>query len=128
MAYSMWSVWFSVAISERIHFFLDTFVDTGEVFRTGGGVMANTIVTGASTCTSTGINAFTGSRNLLDAGSGKCGNLALLGSIGTVSGLAPALAQNGGPQVQQTFALQKGSDAIDNGDPAYCGQVDARSV
>ena len=122
------SVFWSVANTQRFDFRRDTFVDTGEVFRTGGGVMANTIVTGASGCTSTGINAFTGSRNLLDAGPGKCGQLALLHSLGTVIGLAPSLAQNGGPQVQQTFALQPGSNAIDNGDQAYCGQVDARSV
>lgn len=122
------SVFWSVANTQRFDYRRDTFVDTGEVFRTGGGVMANTIVTGASGCTSTGINAFTGSRNLLDAGPGKCGQLALLHSLGTVTGLAPSLAQNGGPQVQQTFALQPGSNAIDNGDQAYCGQVDARSV
>ena len=30
--------------------------------------------------------------------------------------------------MQQTFGLQPGSNAIDNGDPAYCGVVDARSI
>ncbi len=120
------SVLFTISSRQTYTYLRDTFVNSGQIFRGGGGFMANSIVTGNSSCTNTGGGpGHTGSRNLL-AGSG----CAILGAsdIGDVTGLAPSLAQNGGPQVQQTFALNPPSNAIDNGDKTYCGTIDARSV
>ena len=108
------SVFFAQANFQSFEILRSTFVDSGEIWRAGAGFIANSIVTGNSSCSYVGGPGIGGSRNLVD--SPGCG----LGDIGDVTGLGP-LAQNGGPKVQQTFGLQPGSNAIDNGDPAYCG-------
>ena len=115
------SVFFAQANFQSFEILRSTFVDSGEIWRAGAGFIANSIVTGRSSCSYPGGPGIGGSRNLVD--SPGCG----IGAIGDVTGLGP-LAQNGGPKVQQTFGLQPGSNAIDNGDPAYCGTVDARSI
>jgi hypothetical protein len=121
------SVLFTLANAQGFSFLRDTFVNTGRLFHTGAGFMANSIATGNSECFDAGgPGNITGSRNLL--GGTNCPNFAGLGNIGTVTNLAAALAQNGGPEVQQTFAIAPGSNAIDNGDSAYCGTIDARSI
>ncbi len=115
------SVFFAQANFQSFEILRSTFVDSGEIWRAGAGFMANSIVTGRSSCSYPGGPGIGGSRNLVD--SPGCG----IGSIGAVTGLG-SLAQNGGPKVQQTFGLNPGSNAIDNGDPAHCGTVDARSI
>lgn len=91
----------------------------------GHGLIANSIVKG-STCYVSG-GSVVGVRNLVDNGAGidGCGGL---GSLGVPTGVDSVLAQNGGPEVQRTFKLLPGSNAIDNGSATYCGTIDARSV
>lgn len=117
------SVFTALSNTQLYDYRRDTFVDTGAVMSAGGGLMVNSIVKGASSCTDTGgPQSHNGSRNLLESCTILSGS-----DIGDVTNLGP-LAQNGGPEVQQTYALLGGSNAIDNGDVAYCGTIDARSV
>ena len=125
------SVFASTATTQRFNFERNTFVDTGELFTgTGGGTLRNSIITGTTSCRfSANVANFVGTRNLMPAfeDPGDCG-VRGLNPLGAVTGLSPTLAQNGGPEVQQTFALLAGSNAIDNGAAAFCGTIDARSV
>lgn len=108
-----------------------TFVDTGTLWNgTGGGRTANSIITGATQCFfSVDVTRFVGVRNLVRPFQtpGDCG-VRGMNPLGEVTNLSPTLAQNGGPEVQRTYALLEGSNAIDNGSPDYCGTIDARSV
>ncbi|HAP74656.1 MAG TPA: hypothetical protein DCR14_01055 [Acidimicrobiaceae bacterium] len=117
-------VLFTVTNTQTYDFQRVTFVNAGQIVRAGGGTMVNSIVTGTTSCTATGVGTHTGSRNLIDAGACTILNST---DVGDITNLGP-LAQNGGPEVQRTYALLDGSTAIDNGDSAYCGTIDARSV
>lgn len=120
------SVFFAVSSNQSYEYLRNTFVSTGQIFRAGRGFTANSIITGTNTCTNTTTATLhTSSRNLID-GSG-C-TILNSSNLGAVTGLSASLAQNGGPSVQQTYALSATSNAVDNGDAAYCGTVDARSV
>ncbi|HEX2577488.1 MAG TPA: choice-of-anchor Q domain-containing protein, partial [Aquihabitans sp.] len=120
------SVFLSTATTQKYNFERSTFKDTGNLINgTGGGTVWNSIITGTSCQTQVAIGNFVGAGNLISPGS--C-DLMGMGSMGSVTGMSATLAQNGGPEVQQTFALSAGSNAIDNGGNAHCGTVDARSV
>lgn len=125
------SVFASTATTQRFNFERDTFVSTGSLFPgTGGGAIRNSIITGSTTCSfSADVANYVGTRNLVPAfvTAGDCG-VTGMDPLGAVTGLSPTLAQNGGPEVQKTYALSAGSNAIDNGSSAYCGIIDARSV
>lgn len=121
------SVFATTATTQRYNFERTTFVSTGTIFSgSGGGTVANSIIKGSGCTTNTAISNYVGFNNLIDDDT-TC-DLSAMGNLGTVTGLASTLAQNGGPDVQQTFALSAGSNAIDRGDPTYCGTVDVRSV
>jgi hypothetical protein len=116
-------VFFSLDNNERFRYLRNTFQDAGSLFYGGGGFTANSILINVSCQNNTDIANTTGSRNL---GSGAgCGGI---GSIGSPTGVSNTLAQNGGPEVQQTYRLASTSNAIDNGDETYCGTIDARSI
>jgi hypothetical protein len=89
----------------------DTFVDTGRLNQNIWGDVHNSIITGGTTCDP---SPFTGSHNLISpvTGTDNCVTLDPTvpgtyrrGYIGVPTGVAGDLAQNGGPDVQQTFAL-----------------------
>ncbi|HYI61623.1 MAG TPA: Ig-like domain-containing protein [Acidimicrobiales bacterium] len=120
------SVFLSTATTQKYNFERSTFVNTGVIFDgTGGGTVSNSIIKDSSCATNVDVSNYVGTRNLISAG--PCA-LSGMGSLGAVTNLSPTLAQNGGPEVQQTFALLVGSNAIDNGSSTYCGTIDARSV
>ncbi len=123
--------------SQGFRFLRDTFVKVTQLFSAGIGYAGNSIIVGTSppphnastpvTCANTrDASRFTGTRNLL-TDTYSCGFFNA-SQLGGVTGLSPTLAQNGGPEVQQTFALSSGSNAIDNGSSSICGTIDARSV
>jgi hypothetical protein len=118
------SVFETTATTQHFNYERTTFVNTGNLFSgSGAGTIFNSIIKGSSCTYTSNAQNYRGGANLIDAGS--CGRM---GSLGPVSGLSPTLAQNGGPEVQQTFALLAGSNAIDTGSNQYCGTIDARSV
>ncbi|HEX6658223.1 MAG TPA: Ig-like domain-containing protein [Ilumatobacter sp.] len=119
------NVFFSQANTQSFEFLRDTFVNNVDNFRAGVGFTANSIIEGGTCQNTAAAGNITGTRNLVNGGAG-CG-LAGLADIGDVTNLGP-LAQNGGPEVQRTHALLAGSNAIDNGNAAWCGTIDARSV
>ena len=121
-------VFFSQATTQTFSFLRDTFVNntgSGGLFRAGGGTLANSIVVDSGCENTGGGPGFTSIRTLMGGTNTGC---AFIDSIGAVTGLSATLAQNGGPEIQQTFALASTSNAVDNGDPAYCGIIDARSI
>jgi CSLREA domain-containing protein len=77
------SVFFAQANFQSFEILRSTFVDSGEIWRAGAGFIANSIVTGRSSCSYPGGPGIGGSRNLVD--SPGCG----MGSIGAVTGLGP---------------------------------------
>src|SRR3954454_18137977 len=116
-------VFLSLDNNERFRYLRDTFQNAGSLFVGGGGFIANSILINVSCQNNTNIANLTGSRNL---GSGTgCANV---GNLGSPTGVSTTPAQNGGPEIQQTYRLAAGSNAIDNGDEAYCGTIDARSI
>jgi hypothetical protein len=125
------SVFTSTSTRQLYNYQRITFVDTGTLWNgTGGGTTANSIITGATQCFfSVDVTRFVGVRNLVRPFQtpGDCG-VRGMNPLGEVTNLSPTLAQNGGPEVQRTYALLEGSNAIDNGSSAYCGTIDARSV
>src|SRR3954451_1713352 len=129
--YNNSSLFFSTATSQKFDFRRDTIKDSGNLWGgTGGGDINNSIVTGTNQCTySINVINFNRARNLMDPyqGAPDCG-LNRFGPLGKVTNMSASLAQNGGPEVQKTFAISSGSNAIDNGAVGYCGTIDARSV
>jgi predicted outer membrane repeat protein len=125
------SVFFSTATTERYNYERNTFKNTGNLWGgTGGGTARNNIITGTTTCTfSANVANYVGVRNQVKAfqAAGDCG-VNGMNPLGEVTNMSAVLAQNGGPEVQQTYALFAGSNAIDNGSSTYCGTIDARSV
>jgi uncharacterized repeat protein (TIGR01451 family) len=112
----------SFSNQHSVQFLRDTFVNNSGAMNGGmGGFIANSIVSGSS-CGLT--PAMSGSRNLVGGSSG----CTTIDALAAPTGVSASLAQNGGPDVQQTYALASNSNAIDNGNSAYCGTIDARTV
>ena len=125
-------VFFGTSTRQTFSFLRDTFknntaqANQGGLYSAGGGFMANSIVM-SSTCDNNDGTRPTGVRNRMDTNLVGCNDVDL-NNLGQITNIAGALAQNGGPEVQQTFALLQTSNAVDQGSITYCGTVDARSV
>jgi uncharacterized repeat protein (TIGR01451 family) len=119
-------VFFAASTLQSFNFRRDTFVGNtgpGGLFWANAGTVVNSIVKD-SPCHNTSSGNFTAAGNLSGGDTSGC----TFGLGAAVTGLAAALAQNGGPEVQRTFRLSAGSNAIDTGSQTYCGTIDARSL
>ena len=127
-------VFFGATTKQLFSFVRDTFknnytsptANNGGLYYAGGGFIANSIIMSSDCEKVSGGVVPTGVRNMWDVGLSGCGSPAP-GQVAAVTNISGSLAQNGGPQVQQTFALAANSNAIDNGAVGYCGTVDQRS-
>jgi uncharacterized repeat protein (TIGR01451 family) len=123
-------IFFASGSQQSFQFHRDTFVNNtadvatnGGLFFAGVGNISNSIIKDSSCHNTTNIANITGTHNL-SAGT----NTGCVIAGGAVTGLDSTLAQNGGPEVQRTFRLIAGSNAIDSGDSSICGTIDARSL
>ena len=120
----------SLTTVARIELYRNTFYNNtatqGGLYSASRVAIYNSILH-SSTCFSTAGGNQTGSRNLVGGVSTGC-TAAAHDVIGTVNNFDTTLRQNGGSQVLESHRLIAGSNAIDNGNPDYCGTMDQRTI
>jgi hypothetical protein len=120
----------SLTTVARIEFYRNTFYNNtagqgGLYFASRVGIFNSILYN--STCYTSAGGSQTGSRNLVGGTSTGC-TAAAHDVIGSVTNFDTTLRQNGGSQVLESHRLIAGSNAIDNGNEAYCGTIDQRTI